>query len=352
MEPQSFFDAVKQVFQFVAGSSTAVTLSVVGFVLLFLAGILTYKALKSKPEEFPRWLKVAFYVCLVGGLIFSAAGPSWVLFHVSQNTIRTETFDETFDKLITNKRVRYVVRLISYNRVSSPDLKIDLLQRLGPPKQLYSFVADYEELRGRTVKEALDMIGVGYNGHNYVTAVIFPLQTEIYPANARGLLQVISTVERRTDPKDRFLGPDKFNPEELEDLHDTSRLSYRVTAFRSLYPHYCKVAREFFCSKHTTREFVGGLFDDWHPLGFSQKEPPRRPCQIAPETFCAFSDWDRVKPELSKNFGSRAFLIENLDVKSIPRRLMIDFEDRVGDKIPDIGLPLLPNEAVAQQSRD
>src|SRR5271169_3719291 len=122
---------------------------------------MAYIAVKSKPEELSTFVKVALFLCLIGGILFSAAGPGLALFYVSQNPIRTKTVDQTFDDLISNARVNYVVRLISYDPIANPELGIDRLQRLGPQRQLYSFVANYNELVGHTVKEALEAIGIG-----------------------------------------------------------------------------------------------------------------------------------------------------------------------------------------------
>jgi hypothetical protein len=76
-------------------------------------------------------------------------------------------------------------------------------------------------------------------------------------------------------------------------------------------------------------------------LGFSQKNPPAAPCAIPEDRYCAFAGWDKVRQEFKDNFGARAFLIENLDVKSIAGRIMIDFTDPQNQKIPEIALPPL-----------
>src|SRR3979490_213583 len=121
---------------------------------------------------------------------------------------------------------------------------------LGPIKQKFSFVASYDELKGHTVKEALEMIGANYIDGYYVSAVIFPLRTDIYPANARGVLQVISSVEGSSnlDTKEKFLGPGKLNADELDEFGDTGIPSYRIDAYKKFYPHYCELGRAFFAA--------------------------------------------------------------------------------------------------------
>ena len=255
MDVNAFFNAVFQVLGLVLGSGATATLSAVGLILLLLAGVLAYVGLDSKPEETSGSLKWALFLCLIFGVIFSGAGPTLALFYVSQNSIRTQTFDESFNDLISNKRVRYVSRLIAYKPPSalnptSTDLDIANLKRSGLIKQKFSFVASYDELKGHTVKEALEMIGANYIDGYYVSAVIFPLRTDIYPANARGVLQVISSVEGSSnlDTKEKFLGPGKLNADELDEFGDTGIPSYRIDAYKKFYPHYCELARAFFAA--------------------------------------------------------------------------------------------------------
>lgn len=219
---EAFFQAVSQVLGIVLGSSSAATLSGVGIILLLLTAVMAYIALARTPEETPNSLKAALYLCLVGGIIFSAAGPSEALFDAYQNPIRTESTDEIFHRLINNTRVRYVVRLISYAPGDQNALGIDKIAKLGPSRQQYSFVGDYEELKGRTVADALDMVGTGYNGSDHVTAIIFPLHVNIFPANARGLLQVISNVEGHIDAEQKYIKPETFNETERRDLRETN----------------------------------------------------------------------------------------------------------------------------------
>ncbi len=226
-----FFQAISQILGLVLGSSAATTLSAVGVIFLLLTAVMAYIAFDKKPDETSTSLKVALYFCLIGGLVFSAAGPSLALYDTWQNPIREMSSDAMLDRLAANTRVRYVVRLISYDPNSNDPaevLGIDKVQKLGPSKQLYSFVADYEELKGRTVANALDIVGTGYNGFNKVTAIIFPLHVNIYPANARGLLQVINNSELHLDAKDRFIKSGTFNTDEMKDIGEININSYPI----------------------------------------------------------------------------------------------------------------------------
>ncbi len=299
MDITAFFDAVGKVFVLVAGFSSTALLSIVGLVLLLLAGVLAYVAVKSKPDELSPLIKIALFLCLIGGMTFSAAGPSLALFYVSENSITRMSPERGFDNLENNSRVNYVVRLISYDPNEEPGLGIDRLVRLGPPDQLFSFVASYDELVGYRVKDALEKIGQGYIVGNRVSAIIFPLRSSLFPANARGLLQVIQEVEGRKDIqaqlKQRFLQDStSLNDGELRDLKAVDVPSYRVENFKDKYRHYCELTHRFNCeTSYSARTYVGGLYRDWHPLGFSQKNPPDNPCSIPIGKYCEFSDWKK-----------------------------------------------------------
>lgn len=342
MDIDGFFAGIAKIFEIVASSSATATLSSVGLLLLVLAGSLAYQAMTKKPDDLPKYFGIALFTSLLGGMIFSAAGPSLALFWVSQIPIKRVSADLALDNLEQNKQVKWVVRLISFNQALEPDRGIDRLQRLGPPKQLFSFVASYEELAGYTVKDALEMIGGKYTPGDRVSAVIFPLRTPLFPANARGLLQVIQDVEGRKDTeiKEKFLhGNNTLNGDELKNLKADDIPSYRVANFKDKYQHFCELTYKFICDEtsYSARDYVGGLYKDWHPLGFSQRKPPEDRCSTPKEKYCAFSDWKTTKATFNGLFGSRAFLIRNMEINLIPGRILIDFENPTEQLIPDIG---------------
>ncbi|GKQ54310.1 hypothetical protein [Bradyrhizobium sp. Ce-3] len=337
---EQFVTALSETFNLVLASSSTAILSAVGLFLLLLTAMMAYLAVKSKPDELSTFVKVSLFVCLFGGMLFSASGPALALFYVSQNPIKTKSVDKSFDDLTTNARVDYVVRLIAYDPVAHPELSIDRLKRLGPSQQEFSFVADYNELRGYTVREALEKIGASYTPGQYVSAIIFPLKTRLYPANARGLIQIVSEVEGRgaIDLKDRFFSdPGKLDKDQVKDIKNHEIWTYKLDNFKDLYPRYCKLAQAYFCGAFASRDMVGGLYPDWHPLGFSQKNPPADPCQIAQQDFCEFTDWKQARAKWHATFGSRAFLIANLEIEHIPGRMLFYFDDPDRNVIPDIG---------------
>jgi hypothetical protein len=197
---KDFFEAVVKVITIITSSSSTAALSAVGAILLLLTAVLAYVALKTTPEKISRWVWVALFASLIGGMAFSAAGPGLALFYVAQNAIKRMDSELALKHLEDNARVNYLVRLVSYDPVADAELALDRLQNLGPKEQVYSFVASYDELVGYTASEAVDKVGGSYRPDHHVSAVIFPLLgQQLYPANARGLLQVVNDVEQRKD---------------------------------------------------------------------------------------------------------------------------------------------------------
>ena len=330
---------------FGSGSASA-TLSIVGLVLLVIAGLTLYftsgtEAQRSLP------IRIALLISLAAGILFSAAGPFVALRVSSPRTMGKITPQVAFDRLQRNDEVRWLIRFVLYsdnNVASKEELAIDKLETIGPKDQLFSFVADYEELAGYTVKQAIEMTGNTYKGSQHISVIIFPLRTQFYPANVRGILQLIQEVEKQKGidfTKSFFAGENSLNGEEIRDLEGSTKIpSYRVKSFLDYYPHYCQLAQKFRCKKtYLARPYIGDLAPDWHPLGFSQRSPDDDYCKPGVvQEYCQFSDWNSARSTWLASFGSRAFLMENLPVQKIADRILVDFKDP-GDKIiPDIGL--------------
>lgn len=291
-----------------------------------------------------RLLKSALVASLAAGVILAAVAIGFALHRPAPPSVARMSTEQAWADLESNAYVGHLIRLVAYDPQTEPGLAIDRLARLGPPDQLYSFVASYEEMAGYTAKQALEKNGLRLTDGQHVSAVIFPRRTELYPANARGLLQIIRAVETEKGEAigDRFLeGRDVLSPAELKDLQSTDIASYRVSDFRDRYPRYCELARRFNCgpTPYPASHFIGSLYHDWHPLGFSQIEPARDPCTLPASHYCAFVDWQKTKAEFLPRFGSRAFLTKNLEIAKIPGRILIDFDQPDRQIIPYIGPP-------------
>jgi hypothetical protein len=336
----TILDSVSKVVQLLTVSPESTLLTIFGFGLLIVAGILAYWTPQTKS---------ALIVSLIGGILFAAAGPGVALLKVEKNTIRKMDADQAFRNLRDNAEVNYVIRLISYDPQLDAALAIDRLTNLGAPDQLYSFVADYDELVGYNVIDALAKTGQSTRNVKRVSAIIFPLRTPIFPANALGLLQVIEDVEKRrgiqTQLKKKLLdGTGAFDEDAMKKLvAATSIDSYRWLNYKDSYPRYCELAHEFQCGggdpTYSAKAYIGALSKDWHPLGFSIRHPNGPPddrCkQLSLQKYC--DDWETTEHEYRDQIGSRVFLIRNLEIHNIPGRIMIDFDQPAQQVIPDIG---------------
>ncbi|UPK36717.1 hypothetical protein IVB18_05020 [Bradyrhizobium sp. 186] len=184
MDIKEIVDSLSTIFKLVTESSSSTFLSVVGLTLLVVAVGLAYKAATSKPDQFSLSMKIVLFFSLIGGMIFSAAGPSVALLNAV--SIPKMSTDRAFKNLEENTEVKKVIRLISYDPGEEPGLALDRLTKLGPSDQLYSFVASYDELIGYKVADALAEVGQSKKNIKRVSAIIFPLNTALFPANSRG----------------------------------------------------------------------------------------------------------------------------------------------------------------------
>jgi hypothetical protein len=338
----SIIQNISTIYQLIASNTWSATLSVVGLLLLLIAIYAAYRAISSKPEDTPTYLRAFLFVSLIGGIIFSAAGPSIALFYVSEGPIATISPEHAFDKLKDNERVYWVIRLIPFNPQKAPQLAIGNLSSLGPKEQQYSFVAPYEELRGYSVERAVQMTGGTYHLGDHVSAIIFQLDPhQVYPANARGLLQVVQNVENNLDDdahqKYLLKKTDILKDEDIRDFNNVSLYTWRWDNYRARYQRYCEAAHKFRCdTEYSAQKLIGGLYKDWHPIGAAQEEQ-EDPCQTAANDFCKITDWNELKKQIMPHFGSRVFLIGNLELSEIGNRYLIEFENPSYQVIPDIG---------------
>ena len=326
-------------------------LSTVGLVLFCFGVAIGTRALKSDPLKTPFWLKFGLYFCLIIGVLFSATGPLVALMAYLRNPIEKVSVATAFGNLETNARITWAIRLIPFDPETQPQLAIGQLKQIGPSEQKYTFVGVYDELVGYGVDDAVRMLGGTYYSPERVSAIIFPLAgRQIYPANARGLLQVIQNIE--TDEgiqisNSRLLAPDALSLEESSDLKNTNALNFwRFDSYFQYYPHYCRLAQTFRCDKRNTYSAhakLGGPNIDWHPLGFAKKNTQHDPCDDT--NYCAVSDansahrsWQAAEAKMMMEFGGRAFLMDNLSIDTIKDRVLIDFGEPERQFIPDIGL--------------
>jgi hypothetical protein len=186
------------VFNLVKESGAAATLTVAGLLLALVAILLVIRATSSTSAL----LKGALFASILGSILLPLAGQGITIIDLwnrapnkaSDDVVTTE---QAIKSLYQNSKVNWAVRLIPYDPETSPELSISRLTRLGKPDQLYTFVGDYNELRGNTAERALEKLGGAMGKNICISAIIFPLSGSIYPANARGLLQVINEIDSK-----------------------------------------------------------------------------------------------------------------------------------------------------------
>lgn len=340
----------QRLFELIGNNLWSTTLTAIGLILLAIGTAFGGRALKSDPQNTPAWLKSGLFFCLIGGVGFAAAGPTVALVGYWKYPIARVSASTAFDNLETNARISWLIRLIPFDPDTQPTLSIAHLTQLGPPEQKFTFVAAYDELVGYGVDEAVRMIGGVYYSGERVSAIIFPVAgRQLFPANARGLLQVIKNLESdaHTQIATPFLRGMNLSDDENTDLSRANALNYwRWDNYFSYYPHYCQMAQTFRCGlTYSAHNYLSGPNIDWHPLGMAQKDTSRDPCDHPEPNYCAVSDsnsapnsWKSMKAKFLSGFGSRVFLIQNLTLESIKDRVLIDFGEPEKQYIPDIGL--------------
>ena len=83
---------------FLLNAPVAATLSAVGFVLLALAGALIYFAI-SNGAGLTTSMRVLLFCCLIGGILFSAAGPGFAVIRGAPAVIEQITKQSSCDSM-------------------------------------------------------------------------------------------------------------------------------------------------------------------------------------------------------------------------------------------------------------
>jgi hypothetical protein len=256
---QQFGAALTLAFQSFGSSTPATTFSVIGFGLLLIVAVLGFYAIRSE-HRLPNGLGALLIFSLVAGVLFSLAGPGFTIL-TSKSKIPTVSREESFNRLKTNERVDWLIRLIAYDPAKDPGLEIGEIRSLGPPDHEFTWVGNYEELRGYSASEAARMAGLITGPRKHVSAIIFQLVGDLYPANTRGLLQIIRLLEsEHHEELTNNLSLDlqkELNPEELTNLDDKVIHSYAWDNYRRYYSHFCRVTQKFRNAKYYIKKYIG-----------------------------------------------------------------------------------------------
>jgi hypothetical protein len=355
LSPSEFVAALSTFVDIISHSSASVILTVLGFALLLIGLGAIAKLSLTKPDETPGWLKFTAIGSLVGGVVFAASGPGLALLHLHDRPIETISAMTSLQRLKTNEPVHWLIRLIAYNPKLQDDvnnLSVGKLITLGPKDVEYTFVAPYEELKGYTVRDALLKSGAHiYRGVPFrVSGIIFPVTDQLIPANSRGMLQIIKSIEdEHPEFKNKIVDNASFSQEEIQDLtvssnqdaHNTSIGSYSFNSYQMNYKKYCKILHKFRCASDEEtikkRMLISKISEDWHPVGASISKGTDAPsvCQTGDE-YCDHNTWDLISQDLNDKIGVRIFLTKNTPLDSLDRRYLIDFGDE-NQIIPEIG---------------
>ena len=280
------------------------------------------------------WPLVGFSLAL--GLLVAIHGMAW---WVASRTPSVTTPEQAFKALQENKRVFWLIRLIPYSSQSEPHLSILNLTSLGPPRQQFVFVSDYDELKNMTVAEAVYRTGLSMTGgRDRVSAIIFPLHGELFPASARGVLRVFRKIDERMSGRSDveykpYDAAKQIRSDALEQLEKDGLPFYAWDNYSLYYDYFEQQVNAARKSRVDALSYIGEIGKDWHPAGYSEIIDGRHVSAMENKTFKLKTATDK-EVEL-KNFGARIFLVENIQLSDIKKLMLIQFNNPETDRIPE-----------------
>lgn len=335
---------IQAVLTVVQSSSESKAIICIAVLLAIATVVLIYRVARLKPEKVTSWDKAVVLLFLGATLLLTASGLA-VGFIDARASVAIENGvppDVVLENLQNNARVTWLIRLIPYRPGTSDDLNVDSLQYLGLKGQQYTFVADYDELKGDRVSDAISKVGGSLEPNEHVSAIIFPLNGRpLFPASARGLLQVVAILDGEPQATGAVYRPfaemKDIGTDAQKDLGDRDISSWSWASYGPrFYEQYCHLAQDLRCSQDqfTALSFIGGLNSDWDPLGFSFRVPPRAVCSTPEkEAQCSITSWTGSRQYIGA-IGVRAFLVQNVSLASLENRRLIDFADPANQVIP------------------
>ncbi|HVU87951.1 MAG TPA: hypothetical protein VHD36_11570 [Pirellulales bacterium] len=250
---------------------------------------------------------------------------------------RRPTARESFAALLANEQPRRLLRMVAYDPTTQAQLSIAQLKSLGKPGQQFTFVGDYDELRGCTVAEAIYKLGGNLDPGQHVSVIIFPAgERPLFAASARGLLQVIARVEKFLE--DAARGPN-FLPANLDErlseparaaLDDTSPTAGTWKSYQRFYHEYATAVAEIRAARCSVLDHIGSIDADWHPLGYAQAIGA--PYGDAPTLALDLDGKSLPVPD----FGARVFLVANAALAELTGQCLLDITDPGRERLPDL----------------
>lgn len=347
-------NALVSLYKLISDSAVSTLFAVTGFFFFAVTALLVHHVTKSRPEDITPLHKRLLYISMGTALLLSIAAPSLRMLELHRaqaaELVAAANTVTILQDLHENKKVHWLARLIPYTIATKQFLNVNTLTNLGrcehdpcgaACKQQYVFVADYDELKGLTAEQAVLKVGGAMDEVIGVTAIIFPLYThDLFPANARGVLQVVRSVDGVCKAKTGYKTFSmNLSSDEVLDLTTKRVKSYAWDAYGRFYEHYCKLAQQFRCAEqdksyYSAAEHIGSLSSDWHPLGFSRTAPEPEPCGLR-QVPCSIVSWSERNSPVP-DVGARVFLIQNFPLDQLGGRVMIDFDNPTRQLLPRI----------------
>ena len=310
-------------------ASTWLTLA--GLVLF----VLSLALVRSKATKAAGGFALVALLTIVSGQGLAIYEKAQAARHIAWSRIEPA---QAFERLRNNTRADWLIRLIAYDpRDGDRRLSAGRIGYLGNTEQRYVFVADYAELRGYTAAEAVYKTGGSLRPGQHVTAIIFRLRDQdLYPASARGLLQVVGRLDSELGPAVPEYRPFSLNgltKEARENLADLDITSWSWAKYSKYYREFSQAAASLQAGDATAKTLIGSIARDWSHLGYSRIVGLQGPREGPPEFRLSAADGSSVAV---KDFGARAFLIPNAKVAMLPGRTLIEFDAPERQVIPDL----------------
>jgi hypothetical protein len=306
---------------------------------LTLAGLvlflLTMALVRAKMARAAGGFALVALLTVLGGQGLAVYGKAQAMRHIAWSPMEPA---QAFERLKINTRTDWLIRLIAYDpRAADQRLSAGRISHLGTAGQRYVFVADYTELRGYTAAQAVYKTGGSLRPGQHVTAIIFRVgDQDLYPANARGLLQVVRRVDSELGgsiPGYRPFSMDGLSKAARKNLADLDITSWSWAKYAKFYPEFSQEAELFKTGDASAASFIGSMAQDWSDLGYSRIVGAPGPQQIPPAFRLTAADGSKIPVT---EFGARAFLIPNAEIAELPGRTLIEFDAPERQVIPDL----------------
>lgn len=288
--------------------------------------------LLRRGSSWSRWWVAAILVTL------ALVALAWLLIPPPPERIPAQG---AVSRLSDNTFVRCVIRFVAYNKNTEPGLARDKLRYIGREEHRFVFVADYHELQGYPVQQAVYKTGLSLSDKTNVTIIAFPLHLRsLYPANARGVLQVVAEVDKQENSRDNnyaeFLFSAYLTPEAINDLRNVSANSWAWRSYKEYYYLYEGAVSALLVGSYGAAKFIGDISEDWSGLGYSRltRSDAGPPGRI--EWKDSFND-----DVIYEDFGARAFLIKNQELSSISDLYIKEFDVKEIMKDESVTVPYL-----------